>query len=147
MKIHVSRVPAGGCEQSARYDPVELDMDREDIRPAPPFEVEAAIQKSADELIVRARIRCDLRCTCARCLEDFTITVAPDAIFSYEVRPSDVVDITGDVRQEVILAYPMIPVCRPRCRGLCPACGQNLNQGACAHGSEPGGVPDGASSP
>ena len=45
----------------------------------------------------------------------------------------DVVDITDDVRQEIMLAYPMIPVCRPDCKGLCSVCGQNLNAGPCQH--------------
>lgn len=137
MKIHANRVPDEGCQQRAAYDPAQLDMDREDVHPDRPFEVEVTIHKSQEELIVRAGIRCALRCTCARCLEDFSMTVGPDAIFSYHVRPGDVVDITEDVRQEVVLAYPVIPVCRPECRGLCPVCGQNLNRGSCAHQASP----------
>jgi uncharacterized protein len=42
-----------------------------------------------------------------------------------------VVDITNDIRQEIILAYPMIPICRQTCKGLCAVCGYNLNQGVC----------------
>ena len=48
----------------------------------------------------------------------------------------EMVDITDDVRQEIILAYPMIPICAPGCKGLCPACGWNLNQGSCVHHSQ-----------
>ncbi|MBI2174769.1 MAG: DUF177 domain-containing protein [Candidatus Omnitrophica bacterium] len=55
------------------------------------------------------------------------------AMSSYHVAPTDVVDITDDVRQEIILAYPMIPVCREDCKGLCISCGQNLNVAACSH--------------
>lgn len=38
------------------------------------------------------------------------------------------------------LATPMKPLCRPDCRGLCPACGQPLDQGPCrcpAEGVDP----------
>ena len=56
-----------------------------------------------------------------------------DAVFSYKAQLTDVVDITEDVRQEIILAYPMVPVCQPQCKGLCIECGQNLNLGSCPH--------------
>ena len=33
--------------------------------------------------------------------------------------------------EEFSLALPVKPLCRPDCRGLCPECGKNLNEGAC----------------
>ena len=133
MKIHVNSIPEEGVQQHERYDPSAMDMDREDVHPQSPFEVDVFVARSDRELIVKADIQCPLRCTCARCLEDFTDRVETGAVFTYRVQPTDVVDITDDVRQEVILAYPMVPVCKPDCKGLCAACGQNLNLAACAH--------------
>ncbi len=133
MKIYVNRIPAEGLQEHATYDPTEMDMGREDIHLAEPFEVDAFVTKVDEELVVRADIRCPLHMDCARCLEAFTLTVTADAVFSYTVHPTDVVDITDDVRQEIILAYPMIPLCRPDCKGLCSLCGQNLNVSPCRH--------------
>ena len=134
MQIHVNRVPAEGLQERATYDPTSLDMERPgDIALPEPFEVDAFIQMADQELVVNARIRCALEMTCARCLETFSSTVSPNAIFTYHVRPTDVVDITEDVRQEIVLAYPMIPVCRADCKGLCSICGQNLNVAGCTH--------------
>lgn len=133
MKIYVSRVPEQGLTEHATYNPAELDMERFDIRLPESFEVDATITLAEPELIVQADIHCPLTMTCARCLEEFKTEIAPDAIFSYKVAPTDVVDITDDVRQEIMLAYPMIPVCRPDCKGLCRYCGQNLNVATCSH--------------
>ena len=133
MKIQVNRIPEEGLNEHATYDPSTLDMDRQDIRLKDPFEVDAVVTKTDDELLVRVDIECPMRMECARCLEEFTSVLHTDAFFNYHVKPSDVVDITDDVRQEIILGYPMIPVCRPDCRGLCRACGHNLNHGNCAH--------------
>jgi uncharacterized protein len=36
------------------------------------------------------------------------------------------------VREQVLLALPLKMICREDCKGLCPQCGQNLNEGACA---------------
>ena len=133
MKIHVSRVPAEGLQEHATYEPAELDMAREDVRITAPFEADAAVALADRELVVQAEIRATLQQICARCLEEFTTPLTLRQVFSYAVRPGDVVDITDDVRQEIMLAYPLIPVCAPGCRGLCGACGQNLNRASCAH--------------
>ena len=133
MKIHVNRVPVEGLKEHASYDPKSLDMDRDDIHLDEPFDIDALVTLAEDELVVNVAITCSLRLSCARCLEEFTSTVTPEAVFSYHVHPSDVVDITDDVRQEIILAYPMIPMCRPDCKGLCSTCGQNLNVTLCPH--------------
>ena len=133
MKIYVNRIPEEGLRERATYDPAALDMDREDIHLTEPFKVDVFATKVDEELVVRAGIHCPLRLDCARCLEAFASTVTADAIFSYTVRPGDIVDITDDVRQEIILAYPMVPVCQPDCKGLCLTCGQNLNHGPCRH--------------
>jgi uncharacterized protein len=133
MKIQVSRVPEEGLREHATYDPTTMDMDRDDIHLPEPFEVDAFVAKMDEELMVTVDIRCPLRLSCARCLEEFVSTLHADAMFNYQVRPSDIVDITDDVRQEILLGYPMIPVCRPDCRGLCRVCGQNLNAAVCPH--------------
>ena len=133
MKIYVNRIPEEGLTEQDTYDPASLDMDRIDIHPRQPFRVEARIQKADQELVVQADIHALLTMTCARCLEEFTSTVTPHNVFTYRVGSTEVVDITEDVREEVMLAYPLVPICRPACKGLCPACGQNLNQILCAH--------------
>jgi uncharacterized protein len=42
-----------------------------------------------------------------------------------------ILDLTEVIRQDLLLALPMYPVCRSKCKGLCPHCGQNWNEGAC----------------
>lgn len=40
--------------------------------------------------------------------------------------------------EQIQLNVPMKPLCQPDCRGLCPACGTDWNEGACScAGSEP----------
>ncbi len=43
----------------------------------------------------------------------------------------DVVELDDLVTQAVLLALPEVPLCRPDCRGLCPTCGRDLNDGPC----------------
>ncbi len=94
-----------------------------------------------------------LEIACARCLEPVSRQV--DRSFDLLYRPQGVdagheeLSVTGaeaeigyytgdglrleDVlREQLLLALPMKTVCREDCRGLCPQCGKNLNQGACS---------------
>jgi uncharacterized protein len=89
---------------------------------------------------------------CARCLEPVTRDIQADFDLLYRplgaVQRDDEVSISeaetevgfykGEglaledvLREQVLLAVPVKAVCREDCRGLCPQCGQNLNQGKC----------------
>jgi uncharacterized protein len=41
------------------------------------------------------------------------------------------IDLDPIVREQILLALPGYPLCREDCKGLCPACGQNLNERDC----------------
>jgi uncharacterized protein len=42
-----------------------------------------------------------------------------------------VVPLSPIAEERLQMALPMKPLCRPECRGLCPRCGKDLNQGPC----------------
>jgi len=43
----------------------------------------------------------------------------------------DQIDLDDVVREQIELALPMARLCSDDCRGLCPECGANLNEGQC----------------
>jgi uncharacterized protein len=43
------------------------------------------------------------------------------------------VDLTPLIREELILVTPLAPLCRRDCAGLCPVCGDDLNERPHAH--------------
>ena len=48
-----------------------------------------------------------------------------------EVYAGKVVDLDPIVREQLLLALPGYPLCKESCKGLCPACGANLNDREC----------------
>lgn len=46
-------------------------------------------------------------------------------------------DLAPMLREHVILAAPMQPICSHECLGLCARCGKNLNEGPCQCAAEP----------
>ncbi len=61
-----------------------------------------------------------------------------DEVYLYQ---GDHLDLAPMVREQVILAAPMQPLCREDCLGLCPQCGENLNERRCACPPAPGPSP------
>jgi len=61
-----------------------------------------------------------------------------DEVYLYD---DDHLDLVSMLREQVILAAPMQPLCREDCLGLCPQCGQNLNDRRCACPPERGSSP------
>jgi uncharacterized protein len=43
----------------------------------------------------------------------------------------NMLDMTEMFRQDILLAMPIKPICSEECKGLCPSCGRNLNEGPC----------------
>lgn len=97
---------------------------------------------------VEANVKGSVRLTCSRCLSPFDkdLEIACEGKFmedpgrmnkddedDVEVFPLEGTYCNLDemVRHEIALAIPMKPLCREDCRGLCPGCGKNLNEGDC----------------
>jgi len=133
MKIQVNRIPFEGVREETTYDPKALDIERFDAHLEDPITLSSFISRAEGALVVQADIQGVVQLHCARCLATFERPLHTKTILSYEVAPTDVVDITEDIRQEIILAYPMIPICQEDCKGLCSVCGENLNVRSCPH--------------
>ena len=43
----------------------------------------------------------------------------------------DAIEITDLVRDTILAAQSLSNLCRPDCKGLCPVCGADLNEGDC----------------
>ena len=91
-------------------------------------------QRFADDLLVRGLLEVDVRSCCARCGERFAQTIRDeDFARSYPLSAAnELIDLTADIREAILLALPMNFVCSEACRGLCAQCGANLNKAPCA---------------
>jgi uncharacterized protein len=41
------------------------------------------------------------------------------------------IDLSPAVREQILLSVPASPLCGEECKGLCPSCGKDLNEGEC----------------
>ena len=90
------------------------------------------------ELLVQGILGVHLSLQCSRCIKMFSTSVHDLSFLRvYELMSdSQIVDITPDIREEVILNIPLFPICKSDCKGLCPQCCRNLNERECGCRSE-----------
>lgn len=93
-------------------------------------------QRFTDELLVRGALEVDVHSRCARCGAEVTRTIKDGAFTcSYLLSSAnELIDLTADIREAILLALPMNFMCSEACRGLCVQCGVNLNKTTCACG-------------
>lgn len=93
-------------------------------------------RRFATDLLVRGILEVDVCGRCARCGKHCAQTIRDeDFTRSYPLSVADeLIDLTADIREAILLALPMNFVCSAGCRGLCVQCGANLNKVSCACG-------------
>jgi uncharacterized protein len=121
------------------------------------YDVNGAVKvtRISHDLLVQGDVAADVAVQCSRCLTEFRLPVeagleenfqptidivtgrpvhrAPEDEdeTAFEISANHEIDLAEPVRQALLVAMPLNPVCREDCAGLCPRCGANLNEGPC----------------
>lgn len=119
---------------------------------------EVELTRTERSLLVQGVIHTEAELTCSRCLNVFrcpltldieeeyfpttdivsgTALPSPEDPDSFIIDKRNILDLTEAIRQYMLLAIPMKPLCYEDCAGLCPTCGHNLNQEPCNCSPQP----------
>lgn len=132
MNININQISSDGLNLQEKIEPAALDLDTDTVRFKEAINVTAGITKITNVVCVNLTLSGSMQMNCSRCLNGFEVDFKKDLRLDYLVDKSKpVIDLNPDIRQEVILDYSMKPLCNPDCKGLCPKCGKNLNEGDC----------------
>ena len=110
-------------------------------------DLHGAIQltRSGEGLYAHGSLEASTTLKCVRCLQPYqhTLRLELDDLFAFPpMRESDpllsipengTLDLNPIVREYFLLDVPIQPLCRKDCRGLCPVCGESLNESVCNH--------------
>lgn len=111
------------------------------------------LHRTATGIVADFKVTFTADMTCVRCLEEFCNEFSVNIQLEYvegkdplaktekiELQRMDIdrvyyrgsqIDLSIGIREAIILAFPIAPVCSENCRGLCPMCGSNLNIQKC----------------
>ncbi|HEX9638459.1 MAG TPA: DUF177 domain-containing protein [Acidobacteriota bacterium] len=125
----------------------------EGIHPQGPAHMHLEVQGASRRFRLNGDLDLSLELECCRCLRrfpydphlHFELLMAPQSdapgegewpIEDQELEVSfyrePQLELEDLVQEQVFLVRPMKPICKPECRGLCPHCGADLNQGLCS---------------
>lgn len=140
---------------TARHYQLHEDIRQLDaaVTPLSNLDGEVTLLRTADGVLATGNFYTTVEVSCSRCLDMFATPIrfnieeefhpSLDVVTGAKVPVTDddeaatridvhhILDLTEVVRQDLLLAMPMHPVCRSACKGLCPNCGQNWNVGPC----------------
>ena len=122
MKIHLRQIPDEGLhletEESADF--LELPAD-DHVRPVGPVGYSLDVGMSSDGLWVTGELSLDVELQCVRCLEPFIYPLHVSDIALQIERPStETVDLTPELREDILLALPAHPHCDWSGERVCP---------------------------
>jgi len=152
MKLDLSEIARNiGMQATQKVEeacsPEELDLDC-----VSPIEGEIKFMNAGSLLLAKGKVSTEVRLQCSRCVTDFVIPIEAgieeqfriekvgDSIMALPMDEEEatahlvsnnILDMQELIRQNLLTAVPIQPLCRPDCKGLCPTCGENLNVRQC----------------
>lgn len=121
------------------------------VRPfVSPVEVKGSARSRDGFPRLDAEVSFDFSVPCDRCAEKidrrYRYSFSHVLVKSLEDRDEDryvevkddTLDLDELMREDILLELPTKFLCREDCRGLCPTCGKNLNEGPCGCGASEG---------
>lgn len=135
----------------------ELNFEEKELSFDVPIIVKVKFNRGGDVIRLHCDVCARVILECVRCIEEFRQDIEGDfslvarrlrkgeSLHDYSDYDSDkdgtrlifiesdsnVIDIGDFVRDTILLAIPMKPLCSETCRGLCSVCGNNLNYCEC----------------
>ncbi len=146
LRVGLRALADGPVETSAVVEPDDPLLDDLDFELGQPLAVRGRLMDSGQgRYFWKGTLECVVEAACRRCLVPVAVRVAADVevLFTaqdagddpatYLIEPGATELVLDDmVREELLLATPDYVLCREDCAGLCPKCGNDLNEGPCS---------------
>jgi uncharacterized protein len=133
MKINLEGIPPQGVILEEDISPEELDLGLETFALSGPLATRARVSRITNAVHVELELSGEAVISCSRCLNDSRQRIHRELTFDYAVEARQhELDLTQDIRDELIMGLPFKSLCKEDCKGLCVRCGADLNKGKCA---------------
>lgn len=128
LLVNLRHLADRDLDLKGELEPQELDVETKDefLRVTGPLSYKVQVQQLDQSLLIRGTLALTLDCQCVRCLKPFKYQViipswVCDVTLEGEEKApvvNDCVDLTPYLREDILLAFPQHPLCKPECGGL-----------------------------
>jgi uncharacterized protein len=122
-----------------------------------PLRADLALTRHGERIRVRGALEASVRLECSRCLQQYVLPLQGELEVFLETGGEDseeeekelsreemevrflkrkTIDLRDLLAEQVHLSLPFKPLCADNCKGMCPRCGTDLDQGQCSCGGE-----------
>ena len=132
--------------------PAGLGLDIVAVPEDAPLALDLRLESVTEGVLVTGTATGPIAGQCGRCLDPVSDELSVDFVelFAYPASATeetteedeihringDLLDVEPVVRDAIVLGLPWTPLCRPDCAGLCPTCGQRLDELPAGHAHE-----------
>ncbi|MGD2098034.1 MAG: DUF177 domain-containing protein [Desulfobacterales bacterium] len=165
--LHTEQIDDKELYRKFEEDPKSLPIIAEMIKLHPcefrkPLKISVKAFRIRELYEVEGRFETQIRLSCSRCLKEFDTPLASDFALTYtrevpglmdvldekeiELKLEDVgllyfrgeeINLQQGIQEQVVMAFPVQPLCAQDCKGLCPQCGSDLNLKQCGCSQKP----------
>jgi len=155
LVVNIASIPDAGLAFQAEVMAIHLHLPpTTEVELPTPIQVRGWLTKVTEQVYFQGTLQGTLAAQCSRCVDtihrDFTAQMrvvylppstrlqiegeegvdAEDELDLY-MHDGVLLDLRPPVHDNVLLAFPVQPLCRPDCAGLCQVCGGNRNEVPC----------------
>ncbi|HEY9161410.1 MAG TPA: DUF177 domain-containing protein [Desulfomonilia bacterium] len=158
IKIPVDSIADSGFENTLSFKPEILGeiLLSDDIKALKPLDIHYVLTREGDMIHADINIKSEIETLCSICLGcmkyPIDITLVTDYLPAHADMQGDLealrqsqeigyyrkdICLGAFILSEMVLSMPIRYECRNGCKGLCPVCGVNLNEGVCSCEKKP----------
>ena len=151
--VNVKDLDHGPFTLKVDCDPADLQLTDDEYDFPSPVTGEVVFSQVRPRVVAEGTLKTTIQSQCVRCLNDalMPLDIPVNAIYENkkemqegrsEVVTAEEQIVTpyngewiqpeDELREAILLELPALPLCRPDCKGLCPKCGADLNEGQCS---------------
>ena len=120
MKVHINQIPAEGLHLEGEDPAAILELDDPYVQPEGGVRWSLDIGLSDGGLFATGKLGVDLKVECVSCLRKFTYPLrVPDFAMQMELNGRETVDLTDQMREDILLALPPYPHCDWNGQNVC----------------------------
>lgn len=139
--------PGDTISREGHLDVSEFQLGGHDFTLDDGLDYDVAVTNTGEGFLATGIVRGVAQTPCDRCLAPAEVDIAGEVSCYYlrelpedddddeeeygELLPDGDIDLSGAIQAAIAMDLPYVVLCRDDCKGLCPTCGHNLNEGPC----------------
>lgn len=151
MEINVSQLLKSHIGATREYE-VDEPADVTGSGHSVPISGSVKLTRTNRGILAQGILKTSVPSECGRCLKQFDYPLTfnleeeffpvidvnsgvaleiPEEPGSFMIDEHHILNLDEAIRQNALLAIPMKPLCKEKCKGICQTCGKDLNRGKC----------------